>query len=144
MGFVHADEKNCAVRNTMCGFKKKSMLIYSCWHWGDPWWTAPSPLAPVPPASLHWLHRHHVPPSTFSVWTGQACSTCCSDGRQRSPFRLGTLTLQGEKKIFFLRSFLHRRGTVAYVTVLNSSAAIWAATFRLRGYKCMRVIFVFP
>ena len=41
---------------------------------------------------------------------------------------------------FFLRSSI---GGVAYVTVSNSSAT-WAATFRLRGYKCMLVIFVFP
>ena len=41
---------------------------------------------------------------------------------------------------FFLRSFI---GGVAYVTVFNSLAT-WAATFRLRGYKCMLVIVVFP
>ena len=40
---------------------------------------------------------------------------------------------------FFLRSSL---GGVAYVTIFNSSAT-WAATFYLRGYKCMLVIFVF-
>ena len=43
--------------------------------------------------------------------------------------------------LFFLRSSIG--GVVAYVTGFNSSAT-WAATFRLRGYKCMLVIFVFP
>ena len=43
----------------------------------------------------------------------------------------------------FLFFFLHSSiGGVAYVTLVNSSAT-WAATFRLRGYKCMLVIFVF-
>ena len=42
-----------------------------------------------------------------------------------------------ERDFFFLRS------SIAYVTVFNSSA-IWAATFRLRRYKCMLVIFMFP
>ena len=37
-----------------------------------------------------------------------------------------------EKKTFFLRSSV---GGVAYVTVFNSSDT-WAATFRLREYKC--------
>ena len=41
---------------------------------------------------------------------------------------------------FFLRSSI---GGVAYVAVFNSSAT-WAATFRLRGYKCMLAIVVFP
>ena len=41
---------------------------------------------------------------------------------------------------FFLRSSI---GGVAYVTVLNSPAT-WTATFRLRAYKCMLVIFVLP
>ena len=42
--------------------------------------------------------------------------------------------------LLLLRSSI---GGVVYVTIFNSSA-IWAATFRLRGYKCMLVIFVFP
>ena len=41
---------------------------------------------------------------------------------------------------FLLRSSI---GGLAYVTVFNSSAT-WATTFRLREYKCMLVIFVFP
>ena len=41
--------------------------------------------------------------------------------------------------LIFLRSSI---GGVAYVTIFNS-AATWAATFRLRGFKGMLVIFVF-
>ena len=50
------------------------------------------------------------------------------------------LKMTGLAFSFFLRSSI---GGVAYVTVFNSSAT-WAATFHLRGYKCMLAIFVFP
>ena len=40
---------------------------------------------------------------------------------------------------FFMCSSI---GGLAYVTVFNSSAT-WAGTLRLRGYKCMLVIFMF-
>ena len=43
---------------------------------------------------------------------------------------------------FLLRSSIGGEG-IAYGTVFNSSAT-WADAFRLRGYKCMLVIFVFP
>ena len=49
-------------------------------------------------------------------------------------------------KVVFLVCFLFLRssiGGVAYEIVFNSSAS-WAATFRLQGYKCMLVIFMFP
>ena len=47
-------------------------------------------------------------------------------------------------EVFFFLFFLHSSiGGVAYVTVLYSPAT-WAATFRLRGYKYMLAIFVFP
>ena len=45
--------------------------------------------------------------------------------------------------LFFLSCVPPQEGGVAYVTVFNSSAT-WAATFRLRGYKYMLVVFVFP
>ena len=46
-------------------------------------------------------------------------------------------------RLFWKKNLRSSIGSVEYVTVLNFSAT-WAATFRLRGYKCMLVIFVFP
>ena len=52
-----------------------------------------------------------------------------------SPMQMG--------KYLFLLLLRSSTGGVAYLTVFNSSATC-ASTFRLQGYKCMLVIFVFP
>ena len=56
--------------------------------------------------------------------------------KKRSREQCQLLTCQ----CFIFRSCI---GGVAYVAVFNSSAT-WAATFRLRGYKRMLVIFALP
>ena len=61
------------------------------------------------------------------------------------PLSMLQVTNDATLRIFFFFFFffcLPPIGGVAYVTVFNSSAS-WAATFNLRGYKCMLVIFVF-
>ena len=46
---------------------------------------------------------------------------------------------------FFPRFFLCSSiGGVVYVAVFKYSSTAWAATFRLRGYKYLHIIFVFP
>ena len=56
------------------------------------------------------------------------------------PFCLGGL-LSFVLRLFFLRSSI---GGVACVTVFNSSATTWAATFRLSGVLVMLVVFELP